>query len=123
MATNIKSVTAYVNYTQFEGDTQLMNMNVGSGGVPADLTSHTAKIDIKIDNDPATVPLLTLTELDGIVLSNTKPNIVATITADQTRDILGVGEYVYDVQVEDLSGHVDTFFAGDFIIEQSVTQS
>ena len=120
MATNVKSATAYVNYTEFSGDTLVLNFTYkDENGIPVDMTSQTVKMDIKITPTDA-VPLLTLTELDGIVLGNAESNIVATVTDTQTLN-LGVADFVYDMEFTDQGGHVNTLISGSITLEQSVT--
>ena len=120
MATNVESATAYVNYTEFSGDSLRMSFTYkDEAGTPVDMTSQTVKMDIKVLPDDA-VPLLTLTEIDGIVLGNAESNIVATITDTQTL-ALGVSDLVYDMEFKDSSGHVNTLISGSITLEQGVT--
>jgi len=120
MATNVKSATAYINYTEFSGDTLKMSFLIQpEDGPPIDFSSHTAKMDIKLSADDAT-PQLTLTNVDGIVLGNTDPNVEVTVTDTQTL-LLGVNEFVYDIEFRDSIGHVNTYISGSISLEQSVT--
>lgn len=69
-------------------------------------------------------PLLTLTSLanGGIVLGGLDNNVVATLTAQQSRT-LGAGVFLYDVEFTHTNGVVRTPIAGRLILTQSITRS
>jgi len=120
MATTVKSQTGYVNYVEYAGDTLVLSFTIKPRNAePIDFTSHSAKMDIKLKADDL-VPLLTLDSSLGIVLSDGSPNVVATVTSLQTL-ALGPGKYVYDIEFEDLSGHINTYLSGTITLELSVT--
>jgi len=121
MAVKIKPATGYVDYEEYEGDTLEMSFNwKDSENTYFDLTQYTAKMQIKKkDSDP--VALLTLSDTDGITLGNDYANLYINITPEQTAD-LGKGKYVYDIELTDPAGNVNTLVAGVIVLLQSVTQ-
>lgn len=121
MTVKIKSQTARVNFEEYEGDTLIMSFAYKDpDGVLIDLAGYTAKMNVC--TEPLATPLLTLTEINGIVLDGTPNNIVVTITAAQTHTTLGVGDFVYDIELTDTLGKVNTLIEGNIVIQQSVTQ-
>jgi len=117
----IPSATAYVNFTEFEGDTLEMAFTwKDSLGDVVPLSAYTARMEIRktvVDPDI----LLALTESSGIVLQDVAFSITATVTDAQTA-ALGFGGYVYDIQLTDTTGKVNTLIAGTITLEPSVTK-
>jgi hypothetical protein len=119
--TTITSETAIVDYEEYEGDTLKMDFTwQDSAGAFIDLTSHTAKMEVraKAGDDAA---LVTLTNSLGITLGNAASNILAQITASQTSTI-GKGKFVYDIELTDGNGDVNTLIAGKITLKESVTK-
>lgn len=121
MAVKIKPATGYVDYEEYEGDTLEMSFNwKDSDGSYFDLTQYTARMQIKKkDTDPNA--LVTLTNGDGITLGDGYANLYVLLTKEQTA-ALGKGKYVYDIELTDDSGKVNTLVAGIIVLLQSVTQ-
>jgi hypothetical protein len=121
MATKIKSATAYVDYEEFEGDTLEMSFTwKDSAGDVIDISAYTAAMDIKASSADVT-SLLTLTNGSGITLAATSPNLLVTVTNVQTAT-LGKGKYVYDIELTEPSGKVNTLISGVIVLIRSVTQ-
>jgi hypothetical protein len=121
MATKIKSATAYVDYEEFEGDTLEMSFTwKDSAGDVIDISAYTAAMDIKSSVNDAT-SLLTLTNGSGITLAATSPNLLVVVSDTQTA-ALGKGKYVYDIELTEPSGKVNTLVSGNLVLVQSVTQ-
>lgn len=91
-----------------------------ANGTPIDLLGYTAKMDIC--TEALTTPILTLTDTDGITLDGSPNNIVVVLTPAQTHTTLGVGDFVYDLELTDGLGAVNTLIEGTITINQSVTQ-
>ena len=120
MATKIKSATAYVDYEEFEGDTLEMSFTwKDSAGDVIDISAYTAKADIK-EKITDVLPLLRLTHTNGIALSDAAPNLVLTVSDVQTA-ALGKGKFVYDIELTEPSGKVNTLVSGNIVLNQSVT--
>jgi hypothetical protein len=117
----IKSETAYVNFKEFEGDTLKMDFTwTDNLDAFVDLTGYTARMDIRSSVDDLN-SLLSLNNLSGIFLGNAVSNIVLTVTKAQTI-ALGVGSFVYDIELTDTVGEVNTLIAGKIVLKQPVTR-
>jgi len=121
MATKIKSATAYIDYEEFEGDTLEMVFTwKDSAGDVVPLTGYTAKMDIRSSVTDETA-LLSLNHMNGITLDDISPNLSVLVTDQQTAT-LGKGKYVYDIELTEPSGKVNTLVSGTIVLVQSVTQ-
>jgi hypothetical protein len=121
MAIKIKSQTVFVDFEEYEGDTLLMQFAYKDPlGVLINLAGYSAKMDVRVSTD--TAALLTLTSLDGIDLTGVTNNIVVTLTPSQTKTTLGVGDFVYDIEMTDTQNMVNTLISGKIKIKQSITQ-
>jgi len=121
MAVKVKSSTSIVNFEEFAGDTLEMIFTwKDSLGAIIDLTAFTARMDIRSKLSDA-LPQLTLTNTSGITLGNADKNLVAVVNATQTTT-LGKGSYVYDIELTDTAGKVNTLIAGTITLNQSVTR-
>ena len=86
-----------------------------------DVTGMTALLQIK-DTPTDATSKLEFTEISGITLDGSNsPNITWEITASQITT-LGVGRYVYELQMTDLSLNPITIIGGYLTIEQDVTR-
>lgn len=86
---------------------------------PVDLTSYTARMDIK--NKVGGTELLTLTDGNArIILNNTDHTITLTITAADT-EILTFKTGVYDLELVAPTGTVTTLFTGNVSVTREVT--
>lgn len=122
MAIKVKSQTVFVDFDEYEGDTLSMNFAYKESltGPLINLAGYTAKMDIRVSTD--TAPLLTLTSSSGIDLTGLVNNIVVTLTPSQTKTTLGVGDFIYDIEMTDTLTKVNTLISGKIKIKQSVTQ-
>jgi hypothetical protein len=121
MAIKIKSQTVKVNFEEYEGDTLTMSFAYKNpDGTLIDLTGYTAKMDIC--TEALATPTLTLTDTTGITLGGTPNNIVVVLTPSQTHTTLGVGNFVYDLELTDTLAQVNTLIEGSITIKQSITQ-
>lgn len=84
-----------------------------------DFSTATARCQFKNKRSDATA-LLTLTELSGITLTNTAPNISIDLTATQTAT-LGKGSFNFDLEITQ-NGVVRTYADCVLVLKQSVTQ-
>lgn len=117
----VKSATVYVDFEEFEGDTLEMLFNYKNpDGTQVNLTGYTAKMDIRTAIGAAA--LITVTQADALVLGGVTNNISIALTPAQTKTTLGVGSFVYDIQLTDTLSKVNTLIAGKIVIKASVTQ-
>lgn len=90
------------NYEIDQGGTRVIRLSwQDSNQQPYDLTGYTAKFTIRknySDIEKDIPPLLVVTDLDGIELSNTTNNITITLDADQTAAVPH-GTCVYDLEL------------------------
>lgn len=120
MATKIKSQTVFVDFEEYEGDTLAMVFAwKDSSGVLTNLAGYSAKMDIKVDTDSPS--LLTLTDAGSITLGGTPNNLIVELTPTQTKQ-LGTGSFVYDIEITNSLGKVNTLVSGKITLKQSVTQ-
>lgn len=93
-----------------------------SGGLayaPVNLTSYTAKLQIR--SYPDSDPVLTLTSSAGITITALTGNVQVHATATQTRAI-DEGTYIYDIEITSVSGIVTRLAQGQVVVSPEVTQ-
>lgn len=117
----VKSATAYVDFIEFKGDSLDMDFTwADENDANVDFTAYTARMQVRASPiDP--VVLLTKTEGSGITLGAAESNIFVEITREDTI-ALGVGGFVYDIELTAPNGKANTFFSGKLVLNPSVTQ-
>lgn len=121
MTTTVSSATVNVNFEEFAGNTlQMIFSYKQSNGTVIDLSSHTARMQVRVAISDVS-PVLSLTNSSGIALASTGNNLVVTISAAQTLT-LGVGSWIYDIELTDSLGKVNTFCYGKIKLKQAVTR-
>jgi hypothetical protein len=112
---NIKSQTGIANFEEFVGDTLKIVVNYKSNSTTfVNLTNYSATFQIKTNKF---IPLLTLTSNDNISLGNGANNIIVTVSDQQTKS-LGKGLFLYDLQLTDSLGFVNTLLEGKIVLKQ-----
>lgn len=96
----------------------------GGDGAVKDLTDGwSARLQAR-QNTASTETLISLTseESGGIVLDDANPNIVLTISADDTAE-LDFTQGVYDLELEDENGAVTRLLRGKLYLSREVTRT
>lgn len=91
-----------------------------SNQVPVDLTSYTARMQVRSTADSGIIALSLTTENGGITLGGTAGTIDLLATATQTAAI-EAGDYVYDLELV-FSSTVYRVLQGCFVIDAEVTR-
>jgi len=103
---------AAYNFSIYQGATWSRNMTLKTdAGVAVDLSSHTARMPFFLSHDSEPFLELTSAAGGGMVLAATGPNIVVTLTDEQTAAI----EYtsaMYYLDIVDASGVVSRLLEG-----------
>jgi hypothetical protein len=97
-----------------------------SGGIiefyqPVDLTSYTARMQIRSKVDSATILLELTTENGGITIDNVAKTITLTITATATAALSWISG-VYSLELVSGSGIVTTLINGNVTVKKEVTR-
>ena len=119
MATTVKQNVSKINYELRRGDT--FNPTIAykdSAGAIIDLSTHTAKMDLKNEIDGTIID--SLTQLAGITLAATDPNITILISDTDTAAYT-VTPMVYDLELTDSGGVVKTLMEGTISLKLDVT--
>lgn len=101
-----------------KGDTVNRTFTYSIDGVPVDLTTYSAKLQVSTTYGGGA--LITLTELSGITLGSSVNNISFTFSSAQTTS-LAPGDYVYDLQLTSLLPEVSTPVKGSIHVNPEVT--
>lgn len=105
--------------TEFtKGDTWTRSIIYSIDGVNVNLTGYSAKLQVKASY--AGAALLTLTSPASGITLNSNGNITMTISAAQST-ALGVGVFVYDLQLTAPDTTVATIMAGTMTVKAEVT--
>lgn len=121
MATTISSATINVNFEEYAGNTlQMVFSYKQSNGTVIDLTGYSARMHVRVSLEDVS-PVISLNSGSGILLSSSGNNLVVTISAAQT-GTLGVGSWLYDIELTDSLGKVNTFCYGKIKLKQAVTR-
>lgn len=92
----------------------------GADGAPIDLTTYTARMQVRETAESGTTLLNLTTENGGIALGNVAGTVTLTATATQTAGI-AAGEWVYDIEL--VSGATVTrLLQGCFTVDAEVTR-
>ena len=94
-----------------------------SNGTPYDLSTYTARMMIRRDyaDRDKTTPLVSLTDEDGIALSDDTDNIVIAI-ADSVTEIIPAANYYYDLELISSSQEVTKLLRGKVTVVPEVTR-
>lgn len=119
MATTIKQNVSKINYELRRGDTFDPSLTYrDSANAVIDLTTYTARLEIRSAIDGTVI--LALSEISGITLAATSPNIsiliLPAVTAAFTFDVA-----VYDLELIDNLGVVKTLIEGTIALKKDVT--
>jgi hypothetical protein len=89
-------------------------------GIPIDVTSYTARMQVRATVDSASTLLSLTTENGGIALGGAAGTVTVTATATQTAAV-AAGCYVYDIEL--ITGAVVTrLVQGQFTVDAEVTR-
>ena len=90
------------------------------GGVLADLSAYTAKLQVrKTYGSPV---LVELTSSDGsITLAATAPNITLSFFKEKTESLAVTEGMIYDLEITDPSGLITRVLQGSFSVSKQVT--
>lgn len=108
------------NVTAEQGSTFTFNFTVKTNGVVWNLTSYTARMQVRPTVE-ATNTLLSLTTGNGITLGGVLGTVSITATAAQMTAIQA-GKHVYDVELVSAGGVVTRIIEGKFIVKAEVTR-
>jgi hypothetical protein len=116
MTINIKSQTVTVNFEEYEGDTLEMLFNYLTDelpeGTPIDMANYSGRCHIRTSIESEEI----VEEPTVSLVQELRYNI-AVVT-----DTLPVGSYVYDIELTDGGGRVNTPVTGKIKIKQSITR-
>lgn len=115
---------ATLNLTMYQGasfDYNLVwNTTVGTATTPVDLTSWSARMQVRTSYD-ANETVLSLTSGTGITLGGTAGSILIEATPVQTAAISS-GQYVYDLEMVSPASAVTRLVEGTLICDPEVTR-
>jgi tRNA threonylcarbamoyladenosine modification (KEOPS) complex Pcc1 subunit len=92
-----------------------------SSANPVNLTSYTARMQVRETPDSSAVLLGLTTENNRIALGGTAGKITLTVSATDTAAV-SAGEYVYDLEVISSLGTVTRLIQGCFTVDAEVTR-
>lgn len=104
-----------------QGSTFNENLTYSINAINVDLTSYTARMQIRDSHTSTSAKLTLTTENSGIVLGGAAGTINIIISATSTASI-PAKEYVYDLEVISSSGFVTRLIEGKFIVTPEVTR-
>lgn len=102
-----------------QGDTFNFNFRLEIDGVPWDLTSYTAKMQVR-ESTFASNKLLDLSTGSGITLNSSGQ--VAVTAPSSTTNNLPVGRWIYDFELTSPDNTKTTILQDAFIVSAQVTQ-
>lgn len=108
------------NITAEQGSTFTFNFTVKTNGTAWNLTSYTARMQVRPTIE-STSTLLSLTTGSGITLGGAAGTVSITATAAQMADIQA-GRHVYDVELVSAGGVVTRIIEGKFVVKAEVTR-
>lgn len=108
------------NIVAEQGSTFTFNFTVKTNGVAWNLTSYTARMQVRPTVE-STTTLLSLTTGSGITLGGALGTVAITATATQMAAIQS-GKHVYDVELVSAGGVVTRIIEGKFIVKAEVTR-
>lgn len=108
------------NIVAEQGATFTFEFTIDTDGTPWDLTSYTARMQVRPFVD-STTKIFDLTETDGIALGGVLGTVTVTRSAAQMT-AAKTGRHVYDLELESSGGIVTKILEGRFVIIPEVTQ-
>lgn len=103
-----------------QGSTFNMNFTIKTGSTPWDLTSYTARMQIR-SSVGADTSVLSLTNGNGITLGDALGTVAVSISAAATAAIVA-GRYVYDLEIQSAGGEVWRVIEGKATVRAEVTR-
>lgn len=107
------------NIVAEQGTTFTRTLNVSSAGVAWDLTSYSARMQVRV-NAAASSTVLSLVSPTNISLSSLGV-ITITISASAMAAVTA-GKYVYDLELVSAGGVVTRLLEGKFVVKAEVTR-
>jgi hypothetical protein len=108
------------NITIDQGSTFNFQFTVKTSGTPWNLTSYTARMQIRSSVEAKTA-LLSLTNGSGITLGGALGTVAVTISATQTAALLA-GKHVWDIELVSAGGEVSRILEGKATVKAEVTR-
>lgn len=105
---------------QYAGDTaSTVNLIILDGEVPVDISGSLIEMQVRPASGKA--PVLELSTADGLSIAITDgPNGMFRVGLHQNPETAGA--FIYDIQVTFVTGRVQTYFRGSYLIEDDVTR-
>ena len=104
----------------YQGATFDLNLTWNVSGSPVNLTSYTARMQVRDTFDTATT-VLNFTSGSGITLGGTAGTILVEATAATTAGV-PVGQYVYDLELVSAGSAVTRLIQGNLTLDPEVTR-
>lgn len=103
-----------------QGTTFNMDFTIKTGTTPWDLTSYSARMQVRTSSGAANT-LLSLTNGAGITLGGSAGTVAVSVSAAATAAIVA-GRYVYDLEIESAGGQVWRIIEGKATVKAEVTR-
>jgi len=113
----------YLDLNCYQGATFDYTLTWQTGGTPVNLTSYTARMQVRESYDAGTA-ILSLTSGTGITLGGTAGTIALNAAATATAALDGTPnkQYIYDLELVNGSGVVTRLVEGNFTVYPEVTR-
>ena len=108
------------NVTMYQGANFDLNLSWNVAGTPVDLTSYTARMQVRSTFD-ASSSVLSFTSGSGITLGGTAGTILVEASAATTAGV-PVGQYVYDLELVSAGSAVTRLVQGNLTLDPEVTR-
>lgn len=105
------------NIVAKKGDTFNLNFTVQTDGTPWNLSTYTAKFQVR-QSSASAEPMLDLATSSGITMNSSGE---VSVTATSTQMDLQTGRWVYDFEVTSAGNETTTLLEGRFIVEPEVS--
>lgn len=103
-----------------QGATFLLDFTIKTGSTPWNLTSYTARMQVRTSVN-ATTTLLSITNSDYITLGGSAGTVAISVPATVTDDLIA-GRHVYDFELVSSGGQVWRVLEGKFTVSPEVTR-
>ena len=112
-----------LNLSCYQGASWDYTLTWQTGGTPVNLTSYTARMQVRESYDAGTA-VLSLTSGTGITLGGTAGTIVLEAAATTTATLDGTPnkQYIYDLELVSGAGVVTRLVEGNFTVYPEVTR-
>lgn len=107
------------NITAEQGSTFTLNFTVDTDGVAWDLSTYTARMQVR-EAVAAVDKYLDLTSAAGDITLNASGNVVVTVSATRMAAV-PAGRHVYDIELVSAGGVVTRILEGRFVVSPEVT--